>query len=653
MKISSAVFGAFWILLALYSFLNYFSAPFAYPLWSSALFIIAAWSVFSLGRRLTSFIIPGGDNFFLEAALAGGAGLAALSYLTLALGFFGLLYPWAAALALALMLICGKRYPFTAPAAGIRSCRLLPAAAVLLTAFLVSWVPVHQYDSLVYHMALPQVYALRHGISAIQENMYSHFPQNAEMLFTFSLLLNSDILAQLMTWFSLALSLLWIYSLKGRFSEETVGLAAFLAVTHTSLWVLSSTTYIESFVTLWITAAVISLAKWSEAGALEKRAWSWAVLAGISAGTALGTKYYAGICVVFIFIAGLLRIFSEKEGPERKARFLQLAACSGMMLILFAPWAVKNIVETGNPVFPFLCGVFPPGKTAAGLEQAQKYLGEFSREYGSGGNFIRGLLEFPRLTLTNPSRYGGGIDILGGLGWELVFASVPLMFLSALKNKRSRLFAFYLLFHWAAWFMTGRVLRFLVVTVPLSAVLSADGFMILRESSGKRLKAALYSGLAVFIALRVLLFSYVQHIFEAPSVVLGIKGRGEYLSQKLYYYPCAKAASRLTPENSKLLFAGEQRTYYSARESFPTSVFNANGFVAAANNASGWEELAQSLSSAGFTHVLFVPKEAGRLQPYGTLGFSEKGMKNWKEFSGQALEVTYKTPECYLYRIKR
>ncbi len=643
----------FWFFTAVYSCLNYFSTPFAYPLLSSLQFIVMAGIFFLSGRRILELFwqnFPAG-NIWLAVAAASSIGLCLFTYCMVCLGFAGLLYTGAVVLTLALLLIFGIKARLRISDPGISWFWLAPAGLIIAAAFFTAWAPIHQYDSLVYHMALPSVYMLKHGLAAAPENMYSHFPQNAEMLFTAGLLLKSDIVPQLFAVFSFALSILWIYSLKDIFTPRSAGLAGLLAVTHTSLFLLSTTSYIENFVSMWITAAVVSFIRWKRSPAYGKDAVLWAVLAGIFAGTGLGTKYYAGICVAGIAVLGIVCAFMEKDGPAKAARIKQMLIFGAVSFLMFLPWMIKNMAETGNPVFPFLYNLFHQSGAGLQQEQARRYFAILT-EYGHGGGFLKSLLEFPGLMLQNPFRYGGGMDVLGSLGWELVFASVPLMLLAAYKKQNCRLVALYLFSHCMVWFATGKILRFLSVIVPLAGILGAEGFLSLWDEKNKAVKTVLAAGLAVFIIVRLLLFSYVQHVFDIPRVLLGAESRHEYLSRKLYYYPCARFASEALGEKSKIAFIGEQRTYYAQRESVPTSIFNVNRFVVSANDGADWKDIARYFFSENYTHLLIVPKEMERLKGYGTLDFSGKGLKNWREFMEQGLEAVCAYEECGLYKIR-
>ncbi|MFH1618783.1 MAG: phospholipid carrier-dependent glycosyltransferase [bacterium] len=434
------VFCLLWLLAGIHTFSAFFSIPFAYPVWSSLIFAVIAFSVFSMGGRICG-LLGLATGLRLEMALSMSLGLAALNYSLNLLGFLNLLYPWTAVLVIALFFFCGK-LPDFAVLRGSRSpgrILLLPALLILAAAFFVSWAPATLYDSLVYHMPIPEIYTLRHGIVPIPENLYSHFPQNAEMLFSLGILFGSDIVSRLMTWLAFASILAWVYAAGGevwtmsgrshivctnadgaQYPEKTTALALLLCASHTALWVLSCTAYVETFVALWVSAALMMFLRWIREPAESGNALKYAVLAGVFAGVGLGTKYYAGICAAGLFLFGLGKALSEKDGGRKKARALQAMALPAAAFLLFLPWALKNVLETGNPVFPFLYKLFPISGEGLYAEQAERYF-RVLIGYGRSGTFLRDFLEFSWLTFSNPLRFGGGGGRAGRAGLGIGF----------------------------------------------------------------------------------------------------------------------------------------------------------------------------------------------------------------------------------------
>ena len=56
------------------------------------------------------------------------------------------------------------------------------------------------YDALVYHLALPDLYWMRGGITPTPENLYSGLPLQASMLYALALPLGGDGLAHFVGW---------------------------------------------------------------------------------------------------------------------------------------------------------------------------------------------------------------------------------------------------------------------------------------------------------------------------------------------------------------------------------------------------------------------------------------------------------------------
>jgi hypothetical protein len=72
--------------------------------------------------------------------------------------------------------------------------------------------------------------------------------------------------------------------------------------------------------------------------------------------------------------------------------------------------------------------------------------------------------------------------------------------------------------------------------------------------------------------------------------------------------------------------------------------------VILANQASSPEGLADALRGDGFTHLLFVPREAERLGD-GVGVFTASGEKNWKGLETR-LSLAYRGPACLLAALK-
>ena len=63
-----------------------------------------------------------------------------------------------------------------------------------------SLVPPTEYDELAYHLAIPKLFIKNQAGIVVPSMMPSHYPLGAEMLYTISLLVSTELVAKLITW---------------------------------------------------------------------------------------------------------------------------------------------------------------------------------------------------------------------------------------------------------------------------------------------------------------------------------------------------------------------------------------------------------------------------------------------------------------------
>lgn len=598
------------------------------------LLALTALAAAGTGRKLVGALDGGFDE--AEKTVAGATlGLGVLALGMFALAAAGLLASWAASALLGALLLFGwseARPALAALADGGRRALERPWLCVLvglplLFALWACLVPPHQYDSLVYHLALPQEYLRAGRLFAPPGIVYAHFPQNGEMLFTLALSMGSDLLAQMYAWLAAALTIGWLLTF-GRRVTAAAPWAAVLVATHTAILLMSSTTYVEPLVMLWMTGAVLAFEA-SEEG----RESAPLLLSALFMGLALGTKYYAGLLAVLLVLRLAWR--------DRLKSAVLYAAVAGAV---FAPWLIKNWIFIGNPVFPFLYKVFPATKIGWTSELAAGYF-QVLTEYGHARGFLQDVLSLPVLLFRNPLRFGGGMDVLGDVGWDLTLWLWAWGLWAAWKGRERNGLALLTALYFAGWFATGVVLRFLTALAPAMALVGASGVAAWRAKASSPARSLGAAAAGVLIAAHLFLLLFVHGVFGSLAPMLALEDRGTFLSKKLEYYPCAAYAGTLAPD-AKLLVVGEQRGYYIPRAHLSTTVHAPNLYVTRANEASSSEALAGALRADGFTHLLFVPREARRLGESAGV-FTAQGEANWKGLE-KHLSMTYQGPACLL-----
>ena len=251
----------------------------------------------------------------------------------------------------------------------------LPEQGVLLVLlgvivlFNLAWAlaPEIMYDGIWYHLAVPKAYLTEHGLVNLPYGYNAHL---VETIFTVALALHGQIVAKLLVLAMSVIAAFGVYALGRRLFNPRVGLwaAALFYSTPLVSW-LSSTTYNDLVVALFLVATLLAFLRWR-----ETRQIVWLLATGFLGGAAVGTKLTAlfGLPVIgFLLVMDLLRTPQLSAWSKVKA----LAGCALAASLVAAPYFLIVYVFTGNPFFPLLNGVFTTGSfsPAANLSTASKF----------------------------------------------------------------------------------------------------------------------------------------------------------------------------------------------------------------------------------------------------------------------------------------
>jgi hypothetical protein len=303
-----------------------------------------------------------------------GLGLAAFSFLTLGLGFVGLLYRW---LFWVLLIVGGLLLwrEFRDLGRALRQARLprprgawqlllsLFIAATLFLALTTALLPPTAWDSLVYHLVGPDRYLAAHRLTYDFDNYYLFFPSFVEMLFTAGMALKGDIVPQLIHFGYLLLTLGALGAFATRHWERRSGLLAIaLFLSIPTAVQIATWSYVDLALTFYSFAALYALLNWlppakstsSSPGDNKYASVGWLLLAGLFGGAALSIKYTG---VLTLVILGAVLLWSLFRGRLPALRFLSSGlVVAGLALVIAAPWYVKNAIVAGNPLYPLVWG---------------------------------------------------------------------------------------------------------------------------------------------------------------------------------------------------------------------------------------------------------------------------------------------------------
>jgi hypothetical protein len=237
------------------------------------------------------------------------------------------------------------------PEAGlIRFLRLYIGLTLALT-FLLALTPDVAWDSLVYHLTGPKLYAQWGRIAHSIDLPYLGFPQLMEMLYLAAGRLVSDTAAPLLHFGFGLLSLGLTAALAGyRFNRQVAWLAPAVLLSAETIVLEMSWAYVDLALIFYSTAAFYAFLRWGEETRRE-----WLVLSAVMTGLAMATKYTAIFVPLAVGAALLWR--TRRAGTGQLVR--RVGWFASLALLLVAPGLIENWITTGNPVYPFaLPGVF-------------------------------------------------------------------------------------------------------------------------------------------------------------------------------------------------------------------------------------------------------------------------------------------------------
>src|SRR5574341_390379 len=220
--------------------------------------------------------------------------------------------------------------------------------ALLALTVSLAFAPPTEWDALMYHLAGPRLYIEAGRIYSFPDLPYLGFPFLPEMLYLWLMLLGRAQAAALLHAVFGLLALGLVIGAAGRLGRPSAGwLAALILLLGTEFWDEFHYAYTDLALTAFICAAFLFLATCQPATDRGDRLALWA---GLFTGLAMGVKYSAAAPAVGL---GVLTLWLARRrgvaGMLRAGAILTAAS-----LIVFLPWAIKNVLMVGNPVAPLL-----------------------------------------------------------------------------------------------------------------------------------------------------------------------------------------------------------------------------------------------------------------------------------------------------------
>ncbi|MEK7766710.1 MAG: phospholipid carrier-dependent glycosyltransferase, partial [bacterium] len=292
------------------------------------------------------------EEWVFSLGLGGGV----IAYATLTAAVAGGLYRWPARLAVLALAAWGVSRWWRRRSLGevrkldeVRFPRLPMVLALLAWGVNLLGVlgPETFYDSLLYHLGVPQWYVNVHRMAPTPHMIFAPLPFMQEMLYTLALLLQGDTLAKLVSWGAGVGLTLATAALGRQLGHPKAGAwAAALVATTPAVLFCGRVTGTEIGLSVWSLLALWAVLRYRDPVS------AWLVLAGVFGGLAMGTKHLG------LFVCAVLGLMMVLTARQLRAGLL----FAGVVAVVFLPWPIRTALLTGgNPVYPFFASTLSPG----------------------------------------------------------------------------------------------------------------------------------------------------------------------------------------------------------------------------------------------------------------------------------------------------
>ena len=468
--------------------------------------------------------------------------------------------------------------------------RFIRLGCVVLLGFtlLTALAPPLKFDALVYHLTLPKTYLSAGQIEYQPWLIFWGMPQMMEMLFTWAISLGGIEAAPVLAWGAGVLTLVGLVSwTANRISPRAGWVAAACLLGGFTMVISLAWGYVDWLVMLFGLVTLILLDLWHTMGEREPL-----ILAGFVVGFAIGTKYTAGV----LALGSVFVVLWQSKRMWVNVFWLGLPA---MLTVLL--WLLKNILFTGNPLYPLVFPAAAMNAVRLDLYQNLPALGDwrdaillpwqatvFGVEGTDGYNASIGPLLL-------------GFGLLGWVGWQtrVEMAKRTLAIATILTMTGI-----------VIWAISGRLTFYAIQTrlhtaiFPAIAMLCGAGFEGLKQIKlpGVRLGRVAGTVLLLVFGLNLLEVSVYSLRQGALQYLLGLSTPDEYLNGNLGMTNLAFKAINELPEDARVLTLWETRSLYCTPLCIPDEIVDR--WLTDRAKYGKADAILASWRAAGYTHVM-------------------------------------------------
>ncbi len=506
-----------------------------------------------------------------------GTGLAMLSLVTLGCGLAGQLNPLAiigpSVFSFAFATSCRWRNRNSPVLAAIAdssteqgSSKVLTLLVLIILVPYVVWLllgsvsPPTDFDVLEYHLQGPKEWFLQGRVSFLSHNAYTSFPLLSEMLCLSGMVVAGDwwrgaLVGQIVLACFQLLSALSVFALARRWiSREVAWLATLIYLTTPWTLRISLIAYAEGSLSFYLISATMTALLIDSCQPAHR--WCLILASGLLAGNAMASKYTGLVSVILPTAAIIAWTILRHDVRNLSTGSLagQLAGKAAWfslgVILMIMPWLLRNLADTGNPVYPLGYNVF------GGSEWSAETDARWKPAHAPSEHRIE---EIPKhlLDAAVHNKWTSG----------LLFAlAVP----SVLLWKRNRIVAVVLsLAAWGFttwWALTHRIDRFWIPMIPLLSIAAGSTWILSTARSWRRFLSVVIAGVTLFN------LRFCGHERQLIGFHLGLMDLAA--ARQLVIRSDIRLLNDTLPPSSRILMVGEAEVFDATFPLFYSTVFD-------------------------------------------------------------------------------
>jgi len=513
---------------------------------------------------------------------------------------------------------------------------------ILVVETILGCLPPTARDELTHHLAIPRLYVKAGQIIQVPMAPYSYYPMLLDMLYTPWVYWGYDFVPKLIHGLFGFLTGLCLYAYLARRINPVYGLLGFFFFVSTpAVLRLSHWAYVDLGVTFFSTVSLLCLLRWREDGGNKK----WLSLAALSMGFALATKPNAMVASLILFFLFLLLVVNAPNKTLGSVCF-QVACFSGLMLLPFLPWLSKNWLQTGNPFFPLLPGLFPATIERANDSAIFVGLGIWEKRALLYGENLVQITTLPLRVFffgqdDNPQYFDGVLT-------PILIVFLPWAFKGKWLLEKKFLISFAVFFFLYALCLVDLAVRYILLIVPPLVALLVYG--VFNAYLSVKRPTCLLAGLLFFALWHGV---YVWHYFRDNiplAYLLGRESREAFLTRALPEYPAFHFINHKLLRTSKvyLIFIG-RRTYHCETDCFHDRNDLPGVLLGAIRAARKLEQIGQILERENITHLMV---REDFLKRFLTANLTPVEGELWNEFVTNQLKLVFRQGVYAIYQLR-